>query len=1083
MSEFIVFTDPHYQRNSSKSILLKNGRTSWLDTQINLTHRIFKYARENGINTIIVNGDIFHEKNLINTPIYNEVWDLYKQYSGDFKIFFNTGNHDFLNLSRVSALYPFTSLLDVVQVPTNITLGNDLVRIVPFGMLSSTSLQLPEGTYEHCILCTHEDIQGFKYSSGQNIETSTQIESFKGWDTVFNGHIHTPQNIKNVVNIGSMMIQDWGESRDSKRFIHYKDGKIIDLHLESPDFIEIPNMEEVELEKMAQDNYNYYRIHISPEQLSNSIFNKFNVFPKVDKKRKRESRMQENISFEEKVNTYVSLQDTELNKTKLIDVALELEQEAGKVQQDELSVGKFTLKAVYAENFRSYKELKLNDIDKYGLTLIQGKNGFGKSSLKLLIEYLLTDSTSEDISLDELSFNKEGNCKMEGTFIREEDAAEIVITKYREHKTHKDKTILSINGESDIYTTSDRRETQKNIFQVFGITKEILNISNIFSQASLSFPKAKDTDRKKVVYDALNLHKYTPLQKRAKEQVESLNSELDKLKIDLDKDETLSSSLVEDIVELKNSEIDFSETRLKAVEGIKELIQGNEVVIKEKQAQLNINKLELTNLNKTIPDNIDVDLQTTKEKRDIILKEIKEHRESLQGLNNIDYQIEVNKGFIQKEEESISRSKDLLQVEQDKYKDIVIEDSIKEIDNRLQTDNNSLSEYKTKKYTLEQELNKISCTTCPILNISCNALEKECFNLNQKYSGQIKELADKIADAEYKVIFLQKSKKRINILIESKKELKDNITRLKTNIETATTAIVSFNEEIQRLQKIKDDSSISEIKGILKEKELELEEYNRNIISLEEFLKAKQDLELKRAKIENMEASIDTLLAQNISYKKTISEKEQEENPYTTMISKKEEQVRTLKHKKKDVKSQIHTYTDLLGYYTFWVTGFSNQGLPNLEISSFLEMLEDKTNQLLSFMTKDLSVKIDDQSFTKKGESREKISYELFSPTKKITTFSSYSGGQKQRVLLADMLSFKELVGKFNFLFLDEVLELSLDNNGKEEILKLLVENFKHDPVFVISHDSEIKNSFDSVIEVNYENGVSRIGKRLIGKT
>jgi ABC-type lipoprotein export system ATPase subunit len=67
------------------------------------------------------------------------------------------------------------------------------------------------------------------------------------------------------------------------------------------------------------------------------------------------------------------------------------------------------------------------------------------------------------------------------------------------------------------------------------------------------------------------------------------------------------------------------------------------------------------------------------------------------------------------------------------------------------------------------------------------------------------------------------------------------------------------------------------------------------------------------------------------------------------------------------------------------------------------------------------------------------------------------------------------LVGKFNFLILDEVLELSLDTKGKEEVIKLLVDNFKQEPVFVISHDPEIKGSFDSVIEVKYENGVSRI--------
>lgn len=1075
MSEFIIFSDPHYQRNLSKSLLLKNGRTSWLDTQINLTHKLFKYAEENNIATIIVNGDIFHEKNLINTSIYNEVWDLFKQYSKDFRIIFNTGNHDFLNLSRVSALYPFTSLLDVVQVPTDITLDNDLIRIVPFGMLAPTSLQLPGGTYEHYVLCTHEDIQGFKYSSGQEIESDTKVEAFRGWDTVFNGHIHTPQNIKNVINIGSIMIQDWGESQDSKRCIHYKDGKIIDLYLNSPEFLEIPDLEKVDLERVTQDSYNYYRIHISPEQLGNPIFNKFNVFPKVDKKYEREVRMQENLTFKEKVDTYVSLQNTELDKVKLANLALELEKEAGKTVQSVSSSSKFILKSLSAKNFRSYKNLELNDIDEYLLTLIQGENGWGKSSARILIEYLLTDSISDNISLDELSFNKEGNCKMEGVFVREEDGAEIVITKYREHREYKDRTILSINGESDAYTATDRRETQKAIFNLFGLTKEILNISNIFSSKSISFPEAKETERKKVIYDALNLHKYTPLQVKAKEQVEEINTELSELGVDLDKKDTLISSLTEEVVDLKDSEIDFKETRTKAIESLKESLQENKRLIKEKQVQLDIDKEEVDEIDKSIPHNLELELKSTKDKKGILLKDIKSQQDKLQTYKNIDYQIKVYQEFIQKEEESILTNKNLLQEEQKKYDTIIIDQDIEDIDNQIQIYNNSLSEFKTKRNTLKEEINKISSTICPILNIPCTALEKECLNLYQKYNGQIEELSNKIIELESKILLLQEDKKKVNVLIESKRELKTSIARLEQDIKDANTNIIKFKEEVQRLQKSKDVSSVSEIGGILKELELKIEECTETIDFLENFLTIKQNLKLKKVKIEREEDSINNLIAQNKSYKETITEKETEENPYTGMIIKKEEQIKVLKDKIKEVKKQISNLSNQLSYYTFWVTGFSNQGLPNLEISSFLGLLEEKTNQYLSLITKDLSVKISDQSFTKKGEAREKISYEVFSPTKKITDFSSYSGGQRQRVLLANMLSFKELVGKFNFLILDEVLELSLDTKGKEEVIKLLVDNFKQEPVFVISHDPEIKGSFDSVIEVKYENGVSRI--------
>ena len=36
------------------------------------------------------------------------------------------------------------------------------------------------------------------------------IESVKEYDVVFNGHIHHPQIINNIINIGSTMIDDWG---------------------------------------------------------------------------------------------------------------------------------------------------------------------------------------------------------------------------------------------------------------------------------------------------------------------------------------------------------------------------------------------------------------------------------------------------------------------------------------------------------------------------------------------------------------------------------------------------------------------------------------------------------------------------------------------------------------------------------------------------------------------------------------------------------------------------------------------------------------------------------------------------------
>lgn len=1076
MSEFIIFTDPHFYKNYSKSKLLENGRTSWLDTQILLVGDIFIYAKKCNVSTIIIDGDLFEEKNHLPQDLYNEVWNFFKKYSEDFRIILNLGNHDFLNLSRSSALQPFSDILEIVKTPTDIQLGNDLIRIVPFGMLGSPScLQVPEGTYENKILCTHEEIQGLRYSNQTVIEEGFGVKAFRQWDIVFNGHIHAPQNTGNIINIGSPMIEDWGESSDKKRFIHYKDGKTTDLHLACPDFIEVEELTEDDRKRMEEDDYNYYRIHISSDRLSDPIFHKFNVFPKVDKKRTRESRMKEDISFEEKVKTYISLQETDLDKNKLAITAKELETEAGKITSDELSTGRFILKSLYAKNFRSYKELILKDIDKYGLTLISAPNGSGKSTVRLLIEYLLTDTTSDDVPLEELTFNKEGNCKMEGVFVREEDGAEIVITKYRDDKKNKDKTFLSINGESDFYTSTDRRETQKTIVKLFNVTKEILNISNIFSKNSLSFPEAKETERKKVIYDAMNLHKYTPLQDKAKQLKGNIEEEIGTLQKNLGINEGILTSLEEDMKTLTESKENWDKTSRMGIIDLKNTIEENEETIqKEIKNSLNLQS-EIDKVKDDIPDNLDTMMKEFKDKKKETITELVKQKEILQSLNNIDYQIKVNQNIIKEEEKVISINKKDLEVEKKKLEDVIEEKELDKIEEKIETNNHVISTYKTEKKNLERELNKISNTICPILNIECNDLEKECTNLNKKYKGQIEELTEKISKEEDYSVKLYKNKESIKQELKVVQETKNTIKAIEKEIKNAEENVKTFTGKVIELQKKKEESSPEKLQRQIEINESLLETYELGIDSLEKKVLIKQDLELKKVKFDNIEKTIKNLIKQGKEYGKQLDTKLKEENPYTALISTKETELQDKKKSVQKIKKQSGKLSEQVMYYNFWITGFSAQGLPNLEISSFIDMLEGKTNQLLSSMTKDLSVHIDDQSLTKKGEAREKISYDVYSPTKNISSFFSYSGGQKQRILLADMLSFYELVGKFNFLILDEVLELSLDNSGKEDIIKLLTENFKEEPVFVVSHDDSIKSSFGSVIEITYENGVSSI--------
>jgi DNA repair exonuclease SbcCD ATPase subunit len=59
---------------------------------------------------------------------------------------------------------------------------------------------------------------------------------------------------------------------------------------------------------------------------------------------------------------------------------------------------------------------------------------------------------------------------------------------------------------------------------------------------------------------------------------------------------------------------------------------------------------------------------------------------------------------------------------------------------------------------------------------------------------------------------------------------------------------------------------------------------------------------------------------------------------------------------------------------------------------------------------------------------------------------------------------------------MDEVLELSLDDIGKDEILNCLrKKSGDFDTLFVISHSKGVQDKFDNIINVKLEEGVSKI--------
>lgn len=330
MCEFILFADMQFYKNPRKSYLRPDGISSWTYEQMKILDQIVKYAHEHQVRDIFHNGDLFQEKNRIPQDLYNGIWSIFRDLNRQgFRITLNTGNHDMYLHTNDSSLKPFTDICKIITAPEDMVFGRTQIRIIPWSMTQENLQPLPKDEYklDTHILLTHEEIAGLKVGP-LDYELGSKLKSqiFGDWDIVFNGHVHKPQEYKNIINIGSPMVQDWGEAGEEKRFIHYKNGEVKSIPTDCPKFIYVDGLSERIMKKVRGDFRNYYKIDIDSEEIDVDIFKKFNVVPNITKSKKREVRMKPAISKIDELREYIRLAGTpaKLDRTKLLAIGKKL---------------------------------------------------------------------------------------------------------------------------------------------------------------------------------------------------------------------------------------------------------------------------------------------------------------------------------------------------------------------------------------------------------------------------------------------------------------------------------------------------------------------------------------------------------------------------------------------------------------------------------------------------------------------------------------------------------------------------------------------------------------------------------------
>ena len=380
--------------------------------------------------------------------------------------------------------------------------------------------------------------------------------------------------------------------------------------------------------------------------------------------------------------------------------------------------------------------------------------------------------------------------------------------------------------------------------------------------------------------------------------------------------------------------------------------------------------------------------------------------------------------------------------------------------------------------------------------------EKDRLDSVVQLVNKIKELKDTFKEIDTSKEIEEQKSKFILIDSEKYKGLRDEknkqsgeYRRIEAEIGFLKKQIVSvgdgqcplLKEECERLIERRDkvleetNPKLQEFQESLKECMNRIGQIDIEILKIEEDLEINKDIERLIYNLEKKQSDADNhnniILSKISMMEEKIKElSEVKENPFTSMVANTMKEYNTTQLGIENLKDEFKELEEERKYNLFWVEAFGKSGIPNMKIEGVLDSIESTTNNYLSRMNSNIHVEIDSQKELKSGDVREKISYKVLHPDKNITSYQSFSGGERQRVKLADLLTFNDLFGMFNILFLDEVLELSLDDSGKESVLNLLKEKARElGSVFIVSHDFQISDKLDSYIKIVKEEGISKM--------
>tara|TARA_A200000159_G_scaffold8512_1_gene7338 strand:- start:21855 stop:23486 length:1632 start_codon:yes stop_codon:yes gene_type:complete len=372
-----------------------------------------------------------------------------------------------------------------------------------------------------------------------------------------------------------------------------------------------------------------------------------------------------------------------------------------------------------------------------------------------------------------------------------------------------------------------------------------------------------------------------------------------------------------------------------------------------------------------------------------------------------------------------------------------------------------------------------------------NAQKKYLRDLNAVNTAYRKEKEEKIEEISAEIVELQERNTELSTMVEERqpplltqiddlsvktKELTEYMSSFKTQIKALVKESKFFEEnevcpscDQDISQEIRDEkvakakrkaNELNDTMALAKEKDEDYKSLQESYDAMSEAIRNWQN------ELNNNNQTI-SRLQKNITSIHTDLSKAQGE---TGDLEKANTELETLRESELTLTENKYKLNEQYAYNQVNAELLRDTGIKTKIIKQYIPVINQLTNQYLQIL--DFFVHFDlDESFQETIRSRHRDAF----------TYDSFSEGEKQRIDLSLLFTWRQIAKMknsvaTNLLILDETFDSSLDDDGVDNLMKIINSLGEDTHVFVISHKGELEDAaFDRRIEFVKEKNFSKM--------